>query len=423
MGAALDTGFRSIDLDLPGVDPQVRGILERFVGGSEISESDGTVLLSATGSSLTAVLQTADHARQRRVGDRATFVITRNINFTNICYMGCTFCNFAKRADDPAAELLPLEEVARRAEEAWRRGATEVCIQGGLHPRLPGTHYRDIVRAIKQQVPDLHIHAFSPFEIWYGAQKSKLSFKDFLQDLKENGLGSLPGTAAEILDVEVRRRLTKDKLTTDQWVAIVKDAHAVGLPTTSTMMYGHVDEPRHWAAHIALLRDIQQETGGFTEFVPLGFIHYDSPLFKLNDDVRPGPSEAESLRVHAVARLMLDGWIDNVQVSWVKLGPPLAQQILTSGANDLGGTLMNESISRAAGAKHGQEITPKEMAGIIRGAGRIPTQRTTLYRHVATYEDADPPDYAPLVGRVGHSAAAALARRGAIDKAAAMAGS
>ncbi len=395
-----------------GPDARIGRILDRALAGEEVNVADATQLFAASGDSLAALLQAADEMRRRRVGARATFVVTRNINFTNVCYMGCTFCNFAKRADDPAAELLPFEEVARRADEAWRRGATEVCIQGGLHPKLAGTHYRDIVRAIKRAVPDIHIHAFSPFEIWYGAHKSRLSPEDFLQDLKESGLGSLPGTAAEILDVAIRRRLTKDKLTTDQWVTIVKAAHKVGLPTTSTMMYGHIDGPRHWAAHIALLRDIQKETSGFTEFVPLGFVHYDSPLFTQNSDVRPGPSEGESLRVHAVARLMLAGWIDNIQVSWVKLGPRLAQRVLQSGANDLGGTLMNESISRAAGARYGQEITPKEMAGIIRGAGRVPAQRNTLYRHLAVYDKTDPPDYAPLVARDRPADAAQLAAQG-----------
>ena len=396
--------------ELAGALPAIRTILEGALAGREVGEADAVTLFAASGRSLAALLATADYVRQRTVGDRATFVVTRNINFTNVCYMGCTFCNFAKRADDPAAELLSFDEIARRAEEALQRGATEVCIQGGLHPKLPGGHYKAIVEAIKARVPDIHIHAFSPFEIWYGAHKSRQSPATFLQDLMAAGLGSIPGTAAEILDVEIRRRLTKDKLTTDQWVAIVKAAHRVGLASTSTMMYGHIDGPRHWAAHIALLREIQKETGGFTEFVPLGFVHYDSPLYLRNNDVRPGPSADESLRVHAVARLMLAGWIDNIQVSWVKLGPQLAQQILRCGANDLGGTLMNESISRAAGARHGQEITPREMSGIIRGAGLVPTQRSTLYRHLAVYETDDPPDYSPLVPRTEPSGAALLAQ-------------
>ncbi|MEH6576510.1 MAG: 5-amino-6-(D-ribitylamino)uracil--L-tyrosine 4-hydroxyphenyl transferase CofH [Amphritea sp.] len=374
---------------LEGIESGIRQILMNVIGGQELSEADAITLFQTEGAELEALVATADHLREQAVGERASFVITRNINFTNVCYMGCKFCGFAKRKEDPQAELLSMDEIANRAQEAWDKGATEVCIQGGLHPNIDGSHYRNILKAIKQRVPDIHIHAFSPFEIWFGALKSKMTTAEFIQDLIDHGLDSMPGTAAEILDVEIRQQLTKDKLTTEQWVDIIKTAHRLGLPTTATIMYGHIDEPRHWAAHIAKLRDIQKETGGFTELVPLGFVHYDSPLYVNNSNVRPGPTANENIRMHAVARLMLNGWIDNIQASWVKLGPAYAQQMLRSGANDLGGTLMNESISRASGGKHGQEIVPEEMIRMIRDAGRVPMRRGTLYQALEVFEAQD----------------------------------
>lgn len=394
---------------LRGATRPVREILERTLSGHELSETDAIELFGAAGDDLAAILSAADEARRRAKGDRVTFVVNRNINFTNVCYMGCRFCNFAKRMEESDAELLSHAEVARRAREAFERGGTEVCIQGGLHPKISGAHYGEIVRAIKAEVPAIHIHAFSPFEIWYGARKSRQSYEQFLGDLKTAGLGSVPGTAAEILDERVRKVLTQDKLSTDAWVEIIRAVHAVGLPSTATIMYGHVDGPEHWAAHIGLIRSIQKETRGFTEFVPLGFIHYDSPLYHDVPGVRPGPTRDEHLKLHAIARLMLIGWIDNIQASWVKLGPALAQEVLGCGANDLGGTLMNESISRAAGALWGQEVTAREMVGLIRGAGRVPVQRTTLYQTVTTYDASDPDDIAPLVPRKAPSAARALA--------------
>ncbi|OMH39449.1 7,8-didemethyl-8-hydroxy-5-deazariboflavin synthase subunit CofH [Motiliproteus sp. MSK22-1] len=377
---------------LSAIDPQVSTILTAALEGQEVSEAEAVILFQAEGTELEALVAVADLLRSRAVGEKASFVITRNINFTNVCYMGCKFCGFAKRKDESGAELLSMQEVAKRAQQAWDRGATEVCIQGGLHPNIDGDHYRNILKAIKQQVPDMHIHAFSPFEIWFGAHKSKMSVAEFIQDLINHGLGSMPGTAAEILDVEIRKQLTKDKLTTEQWVEIITTAHQLGLPTTATIMYGHIDEPRHWAAHIRLLRDIQKQTGGFTEFVPLGFVHYESPLYTQQRDndmsVRPGPTAQENIRMHAVSRLMLNGWIDNIQASWVKLGPAYAQQMLRSGANDLGGTLMNESISRSAGGKNGQEIVPEDMVRMIRNAGRTPLRRGTLYQPLETFSES-----------------------------------
>jgi len=370
-----------------GIEKRIGEILSRALNGQELEESDAIALFNAEGDELDALVATADYLRQKATGNDASFVITRNINFTNVCYMGCKFCGFAKRKDDAQAELLDLEEIANRAEEAWHKGATEVCIQGGLHPDIKGSHYRDILKAIKKRVPEIHIHAFSPFEIWFGALKSKVSVAEFIQDLIDHGLGSMPGTAAEILDVEIRKQLTKDKLTTEQWVEIITTAHELGLPTTATIMYGHIDEPKHWAAHLNTIRKIQKQTGGFTEFVPLGFVHYESPLYINTPNVRPGPTAEENIRMHAVSRLMLNGWIDNIQASWVKLGPEYAQQMLRSGANDLGGTLMNESISRAAGGKHGQEIVPKDMIRMISAAGRDPVRRNTLYGVVERFDE------------------------------------
>lgn len=387
-----------------GASAPIRSILEMALEGGEVSEAEGVELFRTTGADAEAVYATADELRRRANGDHVSFVVNRNINFTNICYMGCRFCGFAKRSEDKDAEWLEPEQIVERAQQAWDRGATEVCIQGGLHPKMEGTYYRDIVRAIKAALPDMHIHAFSPFEIWYGASKTKMSYHDFLADLKEAGLGSMPGTAAEILDTEVRMQLTKNKLSAEKWVEIIRAAHEVGIPTTATIMYGHIDAPEHWAAHIRLLRDIQKDTGGFTELVPLSFVHTESPLWAKNPDkVRPGPTALEVDLMHAVSRIMLHGWIDNIQVSWTKLGAARAQQMLSRGVNDLGGTLMNESISRAAGSAHGQEITARELTQIIRAAGRVPVRRNTIYEIRDIYDDHDPEELAPLVDRQGRN--------------------
>ncbi|MBD5772418.1 5-amino-6-(D-ribitylamino)uracil--L-tyrosine 4-hydroxyphenyl transferase CofH [Marinomonas colpomeniae] len=368
------------------VSESVRTILGRSLLGEELSVEDACILFATQGEDAQAVLDAANTVRENRVGNTGTFVITRNINFTNVCYMGCRFCNFAKEKGDKDAEFLNVEQVADKAEEAWARGATEVCIQGGLHPDIDANYYRELIIAVKKRVPDIHIHAFSPFEIWYGCKKAKLEPEVFLTELKELGLGSMPGTAAEILDTEIRKLLTKNKLTTEEWVRIIKAAHSVGVPTTSTIMYGHVDQPIHWANHLKLLRDIQKETGGFTEFVPLGFIHYETRLYNDNPDkVRTGPTQDEHFKMHAIARLMLQGHIDNIQASWVKMGPDVATKMLQSGANDLGGTLMNESISRAAGATHGQEVFPEDMVANIQSAGLNAVQRDTKYGVVKNY--------------------------------------
>jgi FO synthase len=389
---------------LDAASSSVSQILSHALFGNEVSEDDGTVLFSCRDNEKVkermAIFAVADILRQRSKGDYVTFVVNRNINFTNICYMGCRFCGFAKRKEDKGSEWLEPTQVVERAQQAWDRGGTEVCIQGGLHPKMEGNYYRKLVLAIKAALPDMHIHAFSPFEVWYGAVKSKLSYRDFLSDLKDCGLGSMPGTAAEILDTEVRQKLTKNKLSADCWEEIIRTAHDLGIPSTATIMYGHVDEPKHWAAHIALLREIQKDTGGFTELVPLSFVHTDSPLFLNNpNSVRPGPTDHEVDLMHSVSRIMLNGFIDNIQVSWTKLGAERARNMLSLGVNDLGGTLMNESISRSAGSQHGQEITAAELCEIIRSAGRTPVRRNTLYKTIDIFKDHDPIDVIPLVER------------------------
>ena len=381
---------------------KIKIILEKALNGVEVSEEEGKHLFLANGEDEKSIYEVANQLRFKKNNDKVSFVVNRNINFTNICYMGCKFCNFAKRIEDNDSEWLTPQQITLRALEAWDRGGTEVCIQGGLHPKMKGNYYREILKAIKLKLPDMHIHAFSPFEIWYGAAKSKMSYSDFLFDLKDCGLGSMPGTAAEILDTKIRKKLTKNKLSTKQWVDIIKTAHKVGIPTSATIMYGHIDGPEHWASHIALLRSIQKETGGFTELVPLSFVHSDSPLY-LQDpvNVRPGPTLQEVSKMHAVARIMLFGWIDNIQVSWTKLGPEIAQLMLDRGVNDIGGTLMNESISRAAGSKYGQEITANELVKIIRSAGKIPVKRNTLYKPLEIFSNHDPKEINPLVSRRG----------------------
>lgn len=374
----------------PNLSPQIAAILRHALQGEAISAAQAEQLFYAQGVDYQAVLTTADRLRQRHCGDKASFIITRNINFTNVCYMACKFCNFSKSIKDAEAEFLSIQEVVDRAIEASQRGATEVCIQGGLHPQMPADFYRNILLGIKAVLPHMHIHAFSPFEVWYGARKAKVTYREFLTDLKQCGLDTMPGTAAEILDVEVRKQLTHNKLSTEEWVEIIKTAHQVGIKTTATIMYGHIDSPKHWAEHLNLLREIQRQTGGFTEFVPLGFIHYKTKLYNENpSQVRPGPTREEHFKMHAIARIMLQGEINNIQASWVKMGHDVASQMLRCGANDLGGTLMNESISRAAGGEHGQEVEPQDMVELIHQAGLHAYQRNTRYQVVRDYQPAE----------------------------------
>ena len=367
----------------PGDVPFVvsRDPLPLAVAG-ELGEDEIARLFRARGSERQRVFAEADALRREVNGDTVSYVVTRNVQYTNVCYFRCGFCAFSKGKLAAnlrgAPYLVPHEEIVRRAEEAWERGATEICLQGGIHPAFDGDYYASVVRAIKDAVPELHVHAFSALEIWQGAATLGVPLRDYLERLRDEGLSSLPGTAAEVLDDEVRAVICPDKITTAQWLEVHETAHAVGLRSNNTIMFGHVDGPVAWARHLVAVRDAARRTGGFTEFVPLPFIHMEAPIY-LRGRARPGPTWGETLLMHAVGRLALHPWITNVQVSWVKAGPQGAVEALNAGVNDLGGTLMNESISRAAGSEWGQEMSPERMEALIRSAGRIPRQRTTLY--------------------------------------------
>ncbi len=362
--------------------PQIERILADAFDGAELPESDIVRLFQVRGVQFDAVCTAADELRRRTVGRVVRYVVNRNINYTNVCSFRCQFCAFSKGKLSENLRGLPydlaLEEVVRRAREAWERGATEVCMQGGIHPDYTGETYLTLCRAVRSALPRMHIHAFSPLEVSHGAQSLNLSVEEFLHHLRDAGLGTLPGTAAEILDDEVRRLICPDKLTTDQWLQGIEAAHRVGFKTTATIMFGHVDRYDHWARHLLRIRSLQARTHGFTEFVPLPFVHMEAPMY-LKGRARKGPTYRETVLMHAVARLALHPLIPNVQVSWVKLGPEGARACLQAGANDMGGTLMNESISRAAGTCHGQEMPPQRMDELIASCGREPQQRTTLY--------------------------------------------
>src|SRR5712691_194808 len=378
---------------LDRVSRGVRVILARALDGAEVSVADADVLAETTGRDLQALTLAADELRRRHVGDTVTYVVNRNINFTNVCIKHCGFCAFSRDHREEEGYLLPIEEVVRRAREAWDLGATEVCIQAGLPPKLDGRFYIDLARTLKAALPSLHLHAFSPEEVLYGSVRSGMPIKDYLRELKNAGLGTLPGTSAEILDQEIRDTISRGRITVDQWVEVITTAHARGIRTTSTIMYGHVETPDHWVRHMDLLRSIQHDTGGFTEFVPLSLIHSEAPMHAkgLVPGVRPGATGVEVVRMHALARVMLGPSIRNIQCSWVKEGPKLAQILLDAGANDMGGTLINESISTSAGATHGQLVGPAELRRWIRDAGRVPAERDTLYRVVRSYENGDDP--------------------------------
>jgi FO synthase len=356
--------------------------LRRACRGEELPEADIEGLFAARGGAYRAVVEAADALRQETVGDVVSYAVNRNINYTNVCSYRCRFCAFSKGklSDNLRGKpyVLDLAEISRRVTEAWQRGATEVCLQGGIHPQFTGQTYLDICAAVKAAAPGMHVHAFSPLEIWSGAASLGLAVPEFLRRLVAAGLGSLPGTAAEILDDEVRAALCPDKINTGEWLSVIEAAHQVGLKTTATIMYGHLDRPIHWARHLRHIRALQQRTGGFTEFVPLPFVALEAPLY-LKGQARPGPTFREAVLMHAVARLALHKAIPNIQTSWVKMGAAGAALCLNSGANDLGGTLMNESITRAAGAQHGEEFPPGEMEALIRSLGRTPRQRRTDY--------------------------------------------
>jgi FO synthase len=365
-----------------GIAPDLSGILEQAAAGEAVSEAAAVRLFQARGNEFAAVCAAADDLRHRVSGDVVSYVVNRNINYTNICYFRCQFCAFSKGKMSENLRGTPydlgLDEIVRRAIEAWNRGATEICMQGGIHPRYTGETYLAISRAVKDAVPGMHVHAFSPLEVWQGAHTLGITVQEFLRRLKDAGLGTLPGTAAEILDDDIRATICPDKIKTAEWLQVMEVAHGLGIRTTSTIMYGHMEQPISWARHLLRLRELQTRTGGFTEFVPLPFVHMEAPMY-LKGKARKGPTFREAVLMHAVARLVLHPQITNIQVSWVKMGVDGVKACLQAGANDLGGTLMNESITRAAGGEHGQELPPERMEEIIRSIGRMPNQRTTLY--------------------------------------------
>ena len=368
---------------LAGATPPVRGVLESSLEGRPPSVEETALLLSARGADVDAAAAAADLLRRERVGAAVTYVVNRNINYTNVCYFRCGFCAFSKGPrslnlrGDPY--LMSIEEVVDRTVEAAGRGASEVCLQGGIHPSFTGRFYVDVLSAIKEAAPGMHVHGFTPLEVWQGAETLGMTVRSFLEMLRGAGLGTLPGTAAEILDDRVRKHLCPDKIRTAQWAEVMLTAHDLGLRSTSTIMFGHIDDPLSWANHLEVIREIQRRTGGFTELVPLPFVHMAAPIY-LRGRSRPGPTWDEVVLVHAAARLALDGLVDNIQASWVKLGLEGAARLLDAGCNDLGGTLMNETISRAAGASHGQEVAPSDFEALITRAGRTPRRRNTLYQ-------------------------------------------
>ena len=369
-------------LNLPAPRQGFLDIIAKAEDGQDLSEAEIVSLFQARGPAFETVCKAADRTRAKASGEIIRYAVNRNINYTNICYFRCQFCAFSKGKMSENLRGRPYdlkhEEIARRVTEAWQRGATEVCMQGGIHPDYSGQTYLDICRIVKEAAPEMHIHAFSPLEVWQGAQTLGISLKEFLGQLKDAGLGSLPGTAAEILDDEIRAIICADKITTAQWFEVMETAHGLGIKTTSTIMYGHVEAPRHWARHLLRLRKLQARTGGFTEFVPLPFVHMEAPIY-LKGNARKGPTYREAILMHAVARLALNPHITNIQTSWVKMGPDGAKACLRAGANDMGGTLMNETITRSAGATWGQEMPPVAMRDLITDIGRIPEQRSTLY--------------------------------------------
>ena len=378
--------LQSIRTGRPAANVSLDALLDRASAGDRLGEIDLVRLFRSREDEADAVFAAADALRARVSGDMVRYVVNRNINYTNICSLRCRFCAFSKGKTAETLRGKPydlaMEEVARRVTEAWQRGATEVCMQGGIHPAYTGETYLALLRTAKEAVPEMHVHAFSPLEVTHGARTLGVSVESFLARLRDAGLGSLPGTAAEILDDEVRARICPDKLTTAEWLHVIEAAHRAGIRTTATILFGHVETPVAWARHLLAIRDLQARSGGFTEFVPLPFVHMEAPMY-LREGARRGPTWRETLLMHAVSRLALHPLIQNIQVSWVKLGPAGAAACLRVGANDLGGTLMNESISRAAGNEHGEEFPPEAMTGLVEGIGRVPEQRSTLYGPVA----------------------------------------
>ena len=372
-------------------DPIISEILNNALSDKEISAKEGIELYSADGINFHLVGLVADEIRRRRVGDMVSYVVNRNINFTNVCIKQCGFCAFSRDFREEEGYFLPTEEIVRRAKEAHQVGATEVCIQAGLPPDMKGDLYENICREIKKEIPDIHIHGFSPEEILYGAERSNVTIEEFLKRMKEAGVGTLPGTSAEILDQKLRDKISPGRISVDNWEKVIKTAHKMGINTTSTMMFGHLETIEHRINHIVKLREIQKETGGFTEFVPLNFIHTEAPMYKhqLHEGIRQGGSGNDVLLTHAISRIMLNNSINNLQMSWVKEGQKMSQLLLMWGANDFGGTLINESISTSAGSEYGQLLRPKEIRRMVREIKRIPAERDTHYNILKKFEDGN----------------------------------
>ena len=381
------------------IDVEVKEILESALDGDDISSSDIEKLLQTQNLEYQSTILVADELRRRSSGNLVTYVVNRNINFTNVCIKRCGFCAFSRDYQGEQGYLLPISEIVRRAKEAWEYGASEVCIQAGLPPKMEGDLYLKITDAIKQELPEIHIHGFSPEEVLYGSIRSNCSIKQYLNDLKSAGVGSLPGTSAEILDQDLRDKISPGRITVNQWKEVITTAHEIGIPTTSTIMFGHVETFKHIADHLVLIREMQKQTGGFTEFVPLSFVNSEAPMFLqgLNgtQNVKSGPTGMDVIKMHAISRIVLNNWISNIQASWVKEGDRMSQLLLNSGVNDLGGTLINESISTSAGALHGQLKPPSEFRGMIRDAGRIPAERFTDYQ-IKNIFDQDEVEHDPL---------------------------
>jgi 7,8-didemethyl-8-hydroxy-5-deazariboflavin synthase CofH subunit len=381
----------ALDRLLTTASRDTSAILDRALSGQDLSVDDATTLFEADGADLLAMLAAADQLRAQTVGDVVSYVINRNINFTNVCVKQCGFCAFSRGHLAEEGYFLPIEEIIRRATEARDLGASEVCIQAGLAPGMDGWHYVKLCRAVKEALPELHIHGFSPEEVLYGSTLTGVGIRDYLLALKDAGVGSLPGTSAEVFVDAVRQRISPGRISIDNWIAVIQTAHEVGIPTTSTIMYGHIETARHRAIHLSVLRDVQKRTGGITEFVPLSFVYEEAPMSHRQTlpELRQGASGAEVMKMYAVSRLMLNNWIPNLQVSWVKEGPKLSQIALLAGANDFGGTLINESISTAAGAGYGQLMKPSQFRGLIREMSRIPAERSTTYQKVRVFETED----------------------------------
>jgi len=386
--------INNIEALFKNADPIVSEILDKVLSEKEVSIKEGLELYKTTGVDFHLVGMVANELRKRKVGDIVSYVVNRNINFTNVCIKQCGFCAFSRDFREEEGYFLPTEEIVRRAKEAYQLGATEVCIQAGLPPDMDGDLYENICREIKKEIPDIHIHGFSPEEILYGASRSNTSVEDFLKRMKEAGVDTLPGTSAEILDQKLRDKISPGRISVKDWEKVIKTAHKMGINTTSTMMFGHLETLEDRVKHIAKLREIQKETGGFTEFVPLNFIHTEAPMYKhqIHEGIRQGGSGNDVLLTHAIARIMLNNHINNIQMSWVKEGQKMSQLLLMWGANDFGGTLINESISTSAGSEHGQLLRPKEIKRRVREIGRIPAERNTHYKILKKFEDENETD-------------------------------